>query len=79
MEWHLLIGQGIEFHTGPLVNDHELKRRLAVRKIQWKKPGFSGKTSKGWIVELDGERIAGAFETAKKAREWAELPGTPKP
>ena len=49
--------------------------RVIVRAIEWKRPGMRDITSRGWIVDVDGEREGPAFRTAKKAMEYAELPG----
>lgn len=54
---------------------HRHEGRIVVRRIEWTKPGFKNITSSGWIVEVDGVRVAGAFRTARVAREHTEYPG----
>ncbi len=49
--------------------------RVVIAKRIWKKPGFKNITSSGWVILLDGIQHGSALPTAKKAREWSELPG----
>jgi hypothetical protein len=78
-----LFGQGgckvvpkwIRKQTNPGTEFRGWGGKVVVERVEWAKPGFSGATSRGWVIKVKGTRLGAAHRTAQKAMQQAELPG----